>query len=120
MSHTYEHHTSRHNDIIFIEPRQNMPAAERPRALVVVVWFFRKNCGGTATTRELNCCRRMLQKFLTVKEVAFFLKKDRRTIYRLFQYDPPLPSIKIGGSRVVLESDLNEFINKGRSGEQAA
>ena len=97
-----------------------MPAAERPQALVVVVWLFCKNCGGMSTTSEFNCCRRMLQKILTVKEVAAFLKKDRRTIYRLFQYDPPLLSIKIGGSRVVLESDLIEFINKGRSEGQAA
>ena len=51
--------------------------------------------------------------WLSIKVVASRLSVSTRTVNRYIS-DRTLPSIKIGGLRRVLESDLEEFIRKCR------
>jgi len=55
-------------------------------------------------------------QLLTVPEAAARLAISRRSVYDLMSAPPPnqLKSIRVGGSRRIVEADLNAYIEKRR------
>lgn len=56
----------------------------------------------------------MTDKFYTPKQVSEMLQYSREYIYRLLNKtvnNGGIPSVKIGNSRRIKESDLNDWIN---------
>lgn len=56
-------------------------------------------------------------KFLTVKEVAEYLKIDQRTVYRYIDAKK-IKAIKIGAWRIMVE-DLQDFIKRSSNTHNA-
>lgn len=53
-----------------------------------------------------------MEELYSLREVANILKKSDRSIYR-YIYEDMIKAIKVGGSWMVKESDLKDFIERG-------